>query len=167
DQLSFQKTISQSLALDTEFDTTWMIIGDVEANINQDSAAAIEAYRKALELVPGNCTVQHVVGSLQIQQSQWAGAITDLEGALEYCAASSNAWDMYRMLAVAYFYQGEQAEALEMANQALLLVPEDQRSVIEQLIAAIQQQAPTELVPGASPVPTPEPAPDSSVPVTP
>ena len=167
DQLSFQKTISQSLALDTEFDTTWMIIGDVEANINQDSAAAIEAYRKALKLAPGNCTVQHVVGSLQIQQSQWAGAITDLEGALEYCAASSNAWDMYRMLAVAYFYQGEQSEALEMANQALLLVPEDQRSVIEQLIAAIQQQAPTELVPGASPVPTPEPAPDSSVPVTP
>jgi len=124
-----------------------MILGDVRANIDQDIPEAVQAYQKALEIAPENCTVHQVVSSLQIQEGNWVDAADELETALDYCAATSNSWDLYRMLAVAYYYQGRTGEALGVADQALQLAPEDQQQVVEQLIAAIQQPVPVEQVP--------------------
>ena len=147
DAEAFEETILQSLDLDAEFETTWMILGDVRANIDQDIPEAVQAYQKALEIAPENCTVHQVVSSLQIQEGNWVDAADELETALDYCAATSNSWDLYRMLAVAYYYQGRTGEALGVADQALQLAPEDQQQVVEQLIAAIQQPVPVEQVP--------------------
>jgi hypothetical protein len=47
-------------------------------------------------------------------------------------------------MAVSYFYQNQPEQALQLANEALRLAPEEQKQVVEQLIAAIQQPASVE-----------------------
>ncbi|MEA3310446.1 MAG: hypothetical protein U9Q70_13190 [Chloroflexota bacterium] len=142
DQEAFTEAISQSLEIDAEFEQTWMTLGDVRLNIDKDMEGAMAAYQQALEIQPRNCTVRHTLGSLQVQQSLWAKVEETLVPAAEYCATSSKLWDMYRLLAISYYYQERPEEALQLAQQALPLAPEDQREVVEQLIAAIQQPLP-------------------------
>ncbi|MCD4738440.1 MAG: hypothetical protein K8R89_04185, partial [Anaerolineae bacterium] len=142
DQEAFTEAISQSLEIDSEFEQTWMTLGDVRLNIDKDLAGAMAAYKQALEIQPRNCTVRHTLGSLQVQQSLWAEVEETLVPAAEYCAKSSKLWDMYRLLAVSYYYQERPGEALQLAQQALPLAPEDQQGIVEQLIAAIQQPLP-------------------------
>jgi tetratricopeptide (TPR) repeat protein len=143
----FQETISHSLDLDPEFEQTWMTLGDVRLNVQQDQAGAIEAYQEALTLSPKNCAVRYNLGNLLIQESEWAPAIETLKSTDEYCAGTRRTWDMYRLLAIAYYYEGQPQQALQMATQALQLAPEDQRGVVEQLITAIQQPEEVEPVP--------------------
>ncbi len=135
----FQETISHSLDLDPEFEQTWMTLGDVWQNVQQDQAGAIDAYQEALALSPKNCAVRYNLGNLLIQESEWTQAIDTLKPTSEYCAGTNRTWDMYRLLAIAYYYEGQPQQALQTANQALQLAPEDQREVVEQLITAIQQ----------------------------
>ena len=146
DQEAFTEVISQSLKIDPEFEQTWMTLGDVRLNIEKDTAGAAAAYQQALGIQPRNCTVRHTLGSLQVQQSLWAEASETLRPASEYCANNSQLWDMYRLLAISYYYQEKPAEALSLAEQALPLAPEEQKEIVEQLIAAIKQpaQAPPE-----------------------
>jgi len=141
DEIAFQEAIFHSLKLDAEFDQTWMTLGDVRANVLNDTAGAIEAYQKAIELSPKNCRVRHTLGSLQIQENRWEAAVESLEPIFEHCPNASYLWDVYRLLAVSFYYQGQQQQALQLANEALRLAPEEQQDVIEQLIAAIQQSA--------------------------
>ena len=149
DQVAFTEAISQSLEIDAEFEQTWMTLGDVRLNIDKDMEGAMAAYQQALEIQPQNCTVRHTLGSLQVQQSLWTAVEETLIPSDEYCAKSSKLWDMYRLLAISYYYQERPGEALQLAQQALPLAPEDQQAVVEQLIAAIQQpvQAPPESEP--------------------
>lgn len=144
DPIAFREAISQSLELDSEFEQTWMTLGDVRVNALDDVAGAIEAYEKAVALTPKNCRVRHTLGSLQIQESRWVSAVETLEPVFEYCPNMSNLWDVYRLLAVSFFYQGQQDQALQLANEALRLAPEGQKQVVEQLIAAIQEPASVE-----------------------
>ncbi len=141
DLVGFREAISRSLELDPEFETTWMIIGDVRLNIEKDTAGAIEAYQRALEIKPKTCNVRYVLGSLLIQQSMWADAVEELSQTVEYCPNSKDLWDVYRMLGVAYYYQGDMDQAMEAAQRALSLAPPDdeaKRNMVLQLIQAIQ-----------------------------
>lgn len=144
DELVAQEVISHSLAVDPEFEQTWSLLGDMRVNIDKDIPGAIAAYERSLEIAPRQCTVRRVLGGLQIQESRWDDAATQLEQTLEYCPTLGDLWDIYRMLGISYFYQGRPAEALQMANMALQLAPEEQQPVIEQLIMAIQQPAPSQ-----------------------
>jgi len=139
DEIVAQEVISHSLAVDPEFEQTWSLLGDMRVNIDKDVPGAIAAYERSLEIASKQCTVRRVLGSLQIQESRWDDAAAQLEQTLEYCPTMGDLWDIYRMLGISYFYQGRPAEALQMANMALQLAPEEQRPVIEQLITAIQQ----------------------------
>ncbi len=141
DLVGFQEAISQSLALDPEFETTWMIIGDVRLNIKKDTQGAIEAYQRALEIRPKTCNVRYVLGSLLIQQSMWADAVEELSQTVEYCPNSKDLWDVYRMMGVAYYYQGDMDKAMQAAQMALNLAPPDdesKRNMVLQLIQAIE-----------------------------
>ena len=144
DTVAFREAISQSLELDPEFEQTWMTLGDVRVNVLDDVPGAIEAYEKAVTFIPKNCRVRHTLGSLQIQESHWMSAVETLEPIFEYCPNMSNLWDVYRLLAVSLYYQGQQDQALQLANEALRLAPEEQKQVVEQLIVAIQQPASAE-----------------------
>ncbi len=139
DEVQFRAVISQSLALDDRFEQTWMVYGDVQRDLLQDIPGAIESYQRALELSPGNCTVRYVLGTLLLQQEAWRDLTTFLQPMLTDCATMQELWDVYRMLAIAHFYQGDSVTALQWASQALSLTPEAQRPLIQQLIDYIQQ----------------------------
>ncbi len=141
DLVGFREAISRSLELDPAFETTWMIIGDVRLNIEKDTAGAIEAYQRALEIKPKLCNVRYVLGSLLIQQNAWAEAATELSETVEYCPNAAELWDIYRMLGVAYYYQGDLQDARQAAQMAMSLVPpgdEAKRNMVEELLKAIE-----------------------------
>ncbi len=140
----YQEAISRSLELDPEFETTWMIIGDVRLNVEKDTMGAIEAYRRALEIKPKLCNVRYVLGSLLIQEGMWEDAEEELLATIELCPNSKDLWDIYRMLGVAYYYEGKVNEAMQAAQQALSLVPDDdaKRNLVQQLIEAIRKGSP-------------------------
>ena len=142
DQQKFDETIQQSLAVDDEFEQTWMLIGDLRSS-QGDLEGAIEAYQKSLT-VRDNCTVRRVVGTLLAQQARWGEASAFLEEAAAACPTDGELWEMYRVLAIAYVNQGQLAQALDAAQLALELAPEDQASAIQQLI---DQLTGTDVVP--------------------
>ena len=136
DQQKYEETIARSLAVDEEFEQTWMLMGDLRSS-QGDIEGALEAYQQSL-LIGDNCAVRRVVGTLLAQQSLWDQAITSLEEAIEVCPTDAELWEMYRVLAIAYANQGQSALALETAKAALALAPEAQRSAIQQLIDQLQ-----------------------------
>lgn len=138
DTLKFQETISKSLEVDNGFEQTWMLLGDMRSS-QGDLAGAAKAYQKSLE-IKNNCTVRRVLGTLQAQQSLWQDAITTLNETIEKCPDFRELWDVYRVLTIAYANQGQTAEALQAASRALELAPENQKSVVQQLIDQLQQQ---------------------------
>ncbi|MDF1512353.1 MAG: hypothetical protein P1S60_00945, partial [Anaerolineae bacterium] len=132
DEVMFQETISKSLAVDTGFEQTWMLLGDMRSS-KGDIEGAITAYRQSLE-IRENCTVRRVVGTLYAQQSRWVEAEGALELAVEKCASSNELWEMYRVLAITYANTGKGVEAVQMAQRSLALAPEAQKSVVQQLL---------------------------------
>lgn len=139
DMERFQETISHSLNLDPEFGTTWMLLGDMSSSTGQTDKA-IQAYESAIEFSPRRerCTIRRVLGTIYAQGEEWNEATRTLEEAIEECGATSYAWEMYRVLAISYANQGRGAEALQAAQQALALAPENQQAQIEQLIASLE-----------------------------
>ena len=81
DEGKFQETISKSLAIDVDFEQTWMLLGDMRSS-KGDIDGAIDAYQRSLE-VRNNCTVRRVIGTLYAQQSRWEEAAENLELAVE------------------------------------------------------------------------------------
>jgi tetratricopeptide (TPR) repeat protein len=139
DEPKFQQTISKSLAIDDEFEQTWMLLGDVRST-QGDLAGAVAAYQKSLE-VKESCTVRRVLGTLQAQQSLWADAASSLAEAVEKCSTSSELWDIYRVQAIAYANLGQLDTALQTAALSLQAAPEAQQDAIKQLITQLQGQA--------------------------
>ncbi|MFP4343781.1 MAG: tetratricopeptide repeat protein [Anaerolineales bacterium] len=136
---AYQETLEHSLALDPEYEQTWVLIGEVRYS-EGDAEGAIEAYEEAVALLPRDCNFRYSLGSLQIQQGLWEEAETSLTPILERCPRMNQVWDVYRLLSVSAFYQEEYDEALNLAMESLQRVPEGQRNIVEELIAAIQQQ---------------------------
>lgn len=139
DQEAYARTIEHSLALDPEFEETWSLSADVKANIAGDLQGAIADYQHVLELTPGACTVRRVLANLQLQEELWADAVTLLAETTEICPTMTDLWDIYRMWAIATYYQADTARALTLAQQALALAPESQRETVEQLVAFLSQ----------------------------
>lgn len=140
DQPAYQRTMAHSLALDPGFEQTWSLSADVKANIDRDFRGAIADYAHVLELKPAECTVRRVLGNLQLQEELWDDAALLLEETLDVCPQMRDLWDIYRMLAIANYYQGHGEQALALAEQALALAPESQRTTVEQLVAFLLQQ---------------------------
>ncbi len=132
DPQKFEATIAHSLELDDGFEQTWMLLGDIRS-AQGDIEGAIEAYQRSLE-IRENCTVRRVVGTLLAQEERWEDAIQTLETSLEKCDGSREAWEIYRVLAIAYANLGRIAQAQEAAVRALELAPAEQQAGIQQLL---------------------------------
>ncbi len=143
DMVKYQETISHSLELDPEFETTWMLIGDMRSS-SGDVSGAIVAYQNALD-VQYNCTVARVLGTLQAQLERWDDAIVTLEAIPEQrlCANFGQLWEVYRVLAISYANDGDTAAAMAAADTALSLAPEDQHAAIESLRQTLLEQSQT------------------------
>ncbi|MBN1876328.1 MAG: hypothetical protein JXA33_19035 [Anaerolineae bacterium] len=132
------EVISHSLEVDVGFEQTWQIIGDLRST-EGDLVGAVKAYQESLELAE-NCTVRRAVGTLQAQQELWSESIETLLVATEKCSKSSDLWDYYRVLAIAYANQGNFGAALDAANTALDRAPDAQKSAVEQLLQTLEAQ---------------------------
>ncbi|HEY75379.1 MAG TPA: tetratricopeptide repeat protein [Thermoflexia bacterium] len=147
DKVGYQRCISRSLELDSEFEQTWLIVGDVRAG-EGDLEGAAEAYRTALEIKPRQPRVWNALGRVYLQLGRSAEAADALLQSLELAPNARDAWDTHRLLAIAYYQLGRLDQALAEAQTALQMAPEDQRSLVEELILQIQQPPPSE---GGSP----------------
>ncbi len=139
DQEAYSRTIAQSLALDPEFEETWSLSADVKSNIGGDLPGAISDYQRVLELRPTQCTVRRVLANLQLQEELWGDAALLLEETTIVCPGMADLWDIYRMWAIAAYYQADTARALNLAQRALALAPENQRETVEQLVTFLSQ----------------------------
>lgn len=137
---AYERTIAHSLALDPEFEQTWSLSADVKANLYRDFEGAIADYWRVLDLKPQECTVRRVLGNLLLQEERWRESVQLFEATLSYCSEMRDLWDIYRMWAIALYYQGQPDQALTLANRALLLAPESHRATVEQLVAFLEQQ---------------------------
>ncbi len=151
DLASFQETISHSLQIDPGFDQTWMLLGDLRSS-QGDIPGAIEAYQRSLE-IQDNCTVRRVVGTLLAQEARWDEASVTLQDAIQACPTSGELWEMYRVLAISYANQDQPAAALQAAQTALGLAPENQQAAIQQLIDQLSGASlvPEQTSPGTTP----------------
>jgi len=149
DQEKFQETIDRSLAVDDEFEQTWMLLGDLRSS-RGDLEGAIEAYRRSLE-IRESCDVRRVVGTLLTQQASFEEAQAFLTSSLAMCADYGQRWEMYRVLAYASANLGRNQEALEAAMLALQLAPENQKPAVQQLIDQLQGTSEQPAVPVSQP----------------
>ncbi len=146
DMVKFNETITKSLQVDPDFETTWMLLGDMRSSHN-DIPGAIDAYKHSLAIKKWSrgssrqerCTVMRVLGTLQAQEKLWDDSVATLSDAVDYCARANDLWEMYRVLAIAYANQGHNDLALQAATQALSLAPENNKDAIQQLINSLQQ----------------------------
>ena len=156
DMAGYERTIQRSLALDPDFDETWLIQGDVHMTRNELPEAAADLAR-ALELDPdvrpqpprtywhwsyySDALAWYPYGYALLGSGQTEHAV---EALLEVLAREPDAayiWDCHRLLAIAYQNLGDGGNALYPAQTALELVPEEQRALVEQLFS-VEEPAP-------------------------
>jgi len=147
DEVGYRRCISRSLELDSEFEQTWLVVGDVRAG-KGDLEGAAEAYRTALEIKPRQPRVWSALGRVYLQLGRNEEAIEALSESLQRAPNAGDAWDTHRLLAIAYYQMGQPDQALMEAQVALQMAPEEQRPLVEQLIQQLQQPSPPE---GGSP----------------
>ncbi|MBN1954006.1 MAG: tetratricopeptide repeat protein [Anaerolineae bacterium] len=139
DMTAFQEAISRSLELDSEYEDTWMMLGDIRAS-QGDQEGAMNAYRRALEISPEERRVWRTIGQLAMQTENYDLAIEAYRQVIELRPDANNVWDSHRMLAIAYLQAGSCDDAIAEAEIALQLAPEEQREVVNQTLQQIQQQ---------------------------
>lgn len=138
DRDQYQAAIDHSLELDSEFEQTWLIIGDIRAN-EGDLEGTAEAYRRSLEIKPNQRDVWKALGRVYLQLEQFEQAVEAFSQTVALNPTASDAWDAHRSLAYSLYHAGRYDEAIAEAELALQLAPEDQKATIQQMIMQMQQ----------------------------
>lgn len=134
----YERALRTSLEIDSEFDQTWLVCGDVNrqrGNIEE----ATRCYEAALRLRPNNGDVWRALGDTYIAAQQWEKAIYALTRTLELQPNAKDAWNLLQVVARLYSQLGQQEQALLYAQKALEVAPDEQRSALEGLVAQIRQ----------------------------
>ncbi len=134
---SYERTLERSLALDPEFDQTWLVCGD--ANRQQGNLEeAAHCYEEALVISPKNSQVWRALGDTYIAAQEWADAIRALTHTLELKPNVSDAWNVHQVIARLYSQIGDAEQALFHAQRALGLAPENQQEMLQDLVVQIE-----------------------------
>jgi tetratricopeptide (TPR) repeat protein len=175
DLAGYQRTHDKSMALDPEFDQTWLICGDVSRERGQieqatrcyaealkinpratqvwvalgemhrqsgDPDQAIAYFREAIERNPDQPQLWRVLADTYISQQQWDLAIAALREVVALQPTADDIWNIQQVMAQVYLQIGQQELALEAAETARALAPDDQRAAVDNLIAQIQSLSP-------------------------
>ena len=150
--------LQRSLELDPYYDWTYALLGDyysrVVSNQNSNDPAkknealqvAANYYNKALELGEGSTTTQLkynyaiALGGIRAELANLGEAISAYEKAIGYIPDSSERWRIEATLAQLYSQQGDLAKALEHAQIALSLAPEDQKQNLQNVVQQLGGQ---------------------------
>jgi len=137
DLAGFERTHQRSMALDPEFDQTWLICGDTSRDQGK-LEEAIHCYEQALSLKPRNAQVWRVLGDAYISQQRWDDAIAALTQVISLQPNANDIWNIHQVLAQLYVQTGQLTQAHEQAQMALAYAPEDRRTALQDLIAQIE-----------------------------
>jgi len=126
---------------------------------NGEMDRALEAYRKVLNVEPGQSQLASRVAGLLIQQDDFPQAIDVLKDAIK---ANPNNAEPYQQLAFIYLkYLKKTDQAIDYANRAIALNPEDvegYQRLVEIEVAAGQQKKALEVLDRAAKVRSNDPA---------
>lgn len=126
---------------------------------NGEMDRALEAYRKVLNVEPGQSQLAARVAGLLIQQEDFPQAIDVLKDAIK---ANPNNAEPYQQLAYIYLkYLKKTDQAIDYANRAIALNPEDvegYQRMVEIEVAAGQQKKALEILDRAAKVRSSDPA---------
>ena len=126
---------------------------------NGEMDRALEAYRKVLDVDPGQAQLAARVAGLLIQQEDFPQAIDVLKDAIK---ANPNNAEPYQQLAFIYLkYLKKTDQAIDYANRAIALNPEDvegYQRLVEIEIAARQEKKALEVLDRAAKVRSNDPA---------
>ncbi|MBL8097129.1 MAG: hypothetical protein JNL73_23325, partial [Anaerolineales bacterium] len=150
-----QAQLDRSLAIDPTFDQTYLYIGDFrswQAGLATDAAAkaaffeqAITAYTTGLERNQGQGTA-----ALQMRLGM-AVALVNVQrideaiGQYEIVAQANlgaNQWQLLRALSALYAQKGDNARAIDYAQQSLALAPDANKAEVQALINGLTTPTP-------------------------
>jgi tetratricopeptide (TPR) repeat protein/O-antigen ligase len=129
------ETIQHSLALDSLYDQTWLLLGDYYRMANQWEKAA-EAYEKALEISPNLIQAYSALGFVYAQMGKLEKAVEANKKVLEF---APNDYVSHRNLALLYSQMGLTDQALAEAREALRLAPPSDKPMLENFISQLEQ----------------------------
>jgi len=133
------KKLDESLKLDTQFNQTYMILGDAYMNKN-DLDKAAEAYQKALALQPDLMQAQGVLAYIYAQQGKISEAIQANLNLIKMSPNDPNIWNTHKNLALLYAQTGDFAAAINQAQIAASQAPSDTRPQLNAYVAQLQAQ---------------------------
>jgi len=137
DVAGFERTLQHSLEIDSEFDQTWLVCGDVNRQQGNLEEAA-HCYEEALKLKPRAPQVWRMLGDTYIAMQRWDDAINALTQTVELKPNAGDVWNIHQVLARLYSQTGRKDQALVHAQLALQLAPEDQQAALQELLMQIQ-----------------------------
>lgn len=126
----------QSLALDQEFDQTYLLMGDVYL-VKGDLERAVELYEKTIELSPDNVQAHSALGYAYAQLGRFDDAVRENLTVLQMAPED---YISLRNLTLLYQQAGQYIMALQFAERALPLAPEHERTALQQLTEQLRQQ---------------------------
>jgi tetratricopeptide (TPR) repeat protein len=127
-----------SLAIDDQFDLTYMSLGDVYMRSNELDKAK-EAYLKAVELNPRLPDVHSVLAYIYGTEKDYESAIAETERVLELTGNKQQQYTSYKNLAVYYQQLERMEEAVSAAQYALALAPESEQGSLRAWIAQMSE----------------------------
>ena len=147
---AYQK-LARAEELDPYYDWTKALLGEYYIRTaetitdtlqkNQTNLKALEYYRAAKELATDqSLKVNYTLAEAQlaINTQQYPEAINALNEVLVIAQGSQDTWRYEQTLAQLYFQTGDIQSAIEHAQSALLVAPEDQKQMIQDLINQLQ-----------------------------
>ena len=151
-----EQKLAESLKLDSQFDQTYMILGELYVN-TKNYDRAVEMYKNALEITPGLVQAQGTLAYVYAQQGKLAEAIQANLALAKMSPNDPSIWNTRKNLAILYAQTGELQSALSQAQIAASLAPTsptDYRAELNNYAAQLRAQL------AAPPVPT------ATVPIT-
>ncbi len=132
-----QETISYSLAIDPDYDESWLMQADVYT-VQGLVTGTISAYQRALEINPNLTDVWFRLGDLYVNQGRWAEASGAYEKALELNPNRAQGW---RMLGSVYAQLGRLDEAVAALQRTLELDPQSSNAWdVHRVLAVVYNQ---------------------------
>ena len=155
DTQAAQTQLDRSLAIDPTFDQTYLYVGDFHSYLagqatdatvkSAEFGKAIDAYQAGLDRNQGQGTAATqirlglAVALVNVQR------IDDAIAQYEIVARQNlgaNQWQLLRALAALYAQKGDNARALDYAQQALAAAPDANKAEVQQLIDGLSAPTP-------------------------
>ena len=125
-----------SLAIDDQYDKTYLLLGSVYMEMNELEKAK-ETYLALAEIAPNSGDAHSRLAYLYGKEGDIEAAIAETLQVLELTTNNNMLYTSYKNLALSYQQSGDLEEALTAVQEALVRAPEGERQAVQELIAEL------------------------------